>query len=223
MTGQCPCAIIAYDLVRKIDNWFLTHLDELTFPGMEEAISSCLKELLEAGRNHTRDGIIRAIRQKIAPAYDYFKSRILEMLKDDMVIYKTMRYTNPIAMIKLKANFSATRFISDVKALLYFTPSDIDMMLTDLPEYLESLDNIPKTCCEADEMKYAAEYWKCDRLNLPGMTKLARYSFTMITSSASAESAFSVLKRCFSSDQRLALEDYVMLSCMLQINRRNAE
>ena len=145
------------------------------------------------------------------------------MLKDDMVIYKTMRYTNPIAMIKLKANFSATRFISDVKALLYFTPSDIDMMLTDLHEYLESLDNIPKTCCEADEMKYAAEYWKCNRLNLPGMTKLARYSFTMITSSASAERAFSVLKRCFSSDQRLALEDYVMLSCMLQINRRNAE
>ena len=91
LEGKGPCAIIAYDLVRKIDNWFLTHLDDLTFPGMEEAISSCLKELLEAGRNHTRDGIIRAIRQKIAPAYDYLKSRILEMLKDDMVIYKTMR------------------------------------------------------------------------------------------------------------------------------------
>ena len=105
---------------------------------------------------------------------------------------------------QIKANFSAARVVSDVKALLYFTPCDIDMMLTDLPEYLESLDNIPETYSESDEMTYASEYWERDILNLPGMTKLARHSFTMITSSASAERAFSVLKRCYSSDQRLA-------------------
>lgn len=54
--------------------------------------------------------------------------------------------------------FSAARFVSDVKALLYFSPCDIDMMLADLPEYLEPLDNIPETHSEADEMTYAAKY-----------------------------------------------------------------
>ena len=77
-------------------------------------------------------------------------------------------------MIKLKANFSAARIVSDVKALLYFTPCDIDMMLTDLS------DNIPEIYSESDEMTYAAEYWKRNRLNLPGVTKLARHSFTMM-------------------------------------------
>ena len=99
-----------------------------------------------------------------------------------------------------------------MEALLYFTPNDIDMMLTDLPEYSESLDNIPETYSEADEMTYAADFWNSNRLNLPCMTKLARYSVAMVTSSASAERAFSVLKRYSDSDQRLSLGDYVMLS-----------
>ena len=69
-------------------------------------------------------------------------------------------------------------------------------------------------------MTYADEFWKQNRLMLPGFVKFARYAFTMITSSASSERAFSILKRCFKSEQRLALEDYVSLSCMLQVNRK---
>ena len=88
--GKGLCAIIAYDLISKFDNWFVTHLDDLTFPGMEEAISSCRKALIEAGKNYTRDNIARSICDNIAPGYNYFESRIPEMLEDDMVIYKTM-------------------------------------------------------------------------------------------------------------------------------------
>ena len=52
------------------------------------------------------------------------------------------------------------------------------------------------------------------------LKKLVTYAFIMITSSASVERAFSILKRCFGHQQRLALEDYSMLSCMLQANIR---
>jgi hAT family C-terminal dimerisation region len=223
LEGKGPCAIIAYDTIMRIDNWFLTHTTDMTFSNMEEAIQTCNDALTEANEESSEANITDLIRTKINPGYNHFKSRILEMLKEDVEIYKTIRYTNPVAMIKLKENFSIATFVKYVKDLLYFSSDDLNMMLVDLPEYLQSLDNIPADSWEADELTYATEYWKRNRLNYPGIAILARYSFTMITSSASAERAFSVLKRCFSSDQRLALEDYIMLSCMLQINRRNAE
>lgn len=82
------------------------------------------------------------------------------------------------------------------------------------------ISEIPPNVCDVDEMTYADNFWKHNRLMLPGFVKLARYAFTMVTSSVFPERAFSVLKRCFKSEQRLALEDYVSLSCMLQINRK---
>jgi hypothetical protein len=70
-------------------------------------------------------------------------------------------------------------------------------------------------------MDFAVIFWKIHKGDLPGLAKFVRYAFTICTSSASAERSFSVLKRCFGNQQRLALEDYVMLSCMLQTNRED--
>lgn len=40
LEGKGSCAIIAYDMVVKIDKWFSTHEVNLTFPGVEVAVTS---------------------------------------------------------------------------------------------------------------------------------------------------------------------------------------
>ena len=180
-----------------------------------------MESLVGAGELITAEEIAEKVKTVILPAYGYFKSRIFGMLAEDVIIYKTMRYANPISMIRFRANFDTADMVKSIENLKHFPQDVIDEILTDLPQYLQYVSEIPQNYCENDEMIYADEFWKHNRLMLPGFVKLARYAFTMVTSSASSERAFSVLKRCFKSEQRLALEDYVSLSCMLQINRKN--
>jgi len=63
-------------------------------------------------------------------------------------------------------------------------------------------------------------FWRLNSHLLPCISKFAKYAFTIVTSSASAERAFSVLKSTFDARQVRALEDYVAVSCMLQYNNR---
>jgi hAT family C-terminal dimerisation region len=115
----------------------------------------------------------------------------------------------------------SVKFTTDVKELKHFLPEVVDEIVGDLHTYLHLVSDIPAHLSKSDEMDYADVFWKSYGARLPGFVKLARYAFTIVTSSASAERAFSVLKRSFQAEQRLALEDYVMLSCMLQINRKD--
>ena len=69
-------------------------------------------------------------------------------------------------------------------------------------------------------MSWSKEFWSTNGGRFPALILFAEYAFTIATSSGSAERAFSVLKRCFGNGQRLALEDYSSLSCMLQVNGR---
>ena len=46
---------------------------------------------------------------------------------------------------------------------------------------------------------------------MPSNSKFIRYAYTMTTSSAAAESVFSVIKRSFDTNQKGALVDYVFL------------
>jgi hypothetical protein len=100
LEGKGPCAIIAYDMVVKIDKWFSTHEINLTFPGMEVAVTSCWTTLLETNMEITRDVVVDKVKGIIKPAYEYFRSRIFGMLKEDLDLYRVLRYTNPIEMIR---------------------------------------------------------------------------------------------------------------------------
>jgi hypothetical protein len=117
--------------------------------------------------------------------------------------------------------FDSVKFTTDVKELKHFLPEVVDKIVGDLHTYLHLVSDIPAHLSESDEIDYADVFWKSYGTRLPGFVKLARYAFTIVTSSASAERAYSVLKRSFQAEQRLALEDYVMLSCMLEINRKD--
>lgn len=128
---------------------------------------------------------------------------------------------------KLKLNITVKNFRAGVEGLENFSDIEINLMVDELPRYFNLVQNIPENPYNwnnsgnfQDEMDTAVKFWKIHKNDIPGLAKFARYAFTICTSSASAERSFSVLKRCFGDQQRLALEDYVMLSCMLQCNRK---
>jgi len=134
-----------------------------------------------------------------------------------------MRYANPLAMKRNRQNFAIAEFRANVEALQHFSIAEVEGMIAEIPLYVASFDEIPEHLWEADDMTYSQEFWKLHMHEFPAFTKFVVYAFTMISSSAAAERVFSILKRCFLNGQRLALEDYQTLSCMLQINRRNAQ
>ena len=68
LEGKGSCAIIAYDMVVKIDKWFSTHEVKLTFPGVEVAVTSCWTTLLETNMEITRDVIVDKVKGIIKPA-----------------------------------------------------------------------------------------------------------------------------------------------------------
>ena len=221
LEGKGPCGIIAYDMIQKIESWYSVHLVNLSFPGLDSSIDVCWSDLLEAKVECTRSTVSDYVRGIISPGYAYFKSRIFGMLKEDLELYEVLRYANPIAMIHFRLNFDTVKFVADIKKIDHFSPEVINMITTDLNVYLQLVGDIPSNLWEQDEMEFAGEFWKNNAVRLRGFVQFARYAFTIVTSSAAAERAFSVLKRSFRSEQRLALEDYVMLSCMLQTNRTN--
>lgn len=230
LEGKGPCAIIAYDIIKKIESWFNLHQLQLSFPGVPLAMQECVQSLtiipafLAA---HAANGQIAAlvdtkVRTIISGAIDYFRSRVLGMLAKDVTIYKTVRYANPLAMMREANGFNAGDFLQEVRALQHFTAADINAMVLEIPMYRAYLQHIPQFLWEKDEMTFAQEFWDAAKQRqLPYLTKLVRYGFAMISSSGSVERVFSILKMSFGRNQLLALEDYVMLSCMLQKNRRD--
>jgi hypothetical protein len=107
------------------------------------------------------------------------------------------------------------------KTLKHFDAEELSAIMSEVPQYLTLVDDIaPGAVNRNAAMDYAQRFWKDNVDSLPEIAKFAQHAFTITTSSASEERSFSILKRCFCNGQRLALEDYSMLSCMLQSNRR---
>lgn len=103
----------------------------------------------------------------------------------------------------------------------HFEAFEIEKMMLEVPEYVTLCDSIvPAAIDREEEMEYSCLFWRDHIHDLRQLSRFAQYAYTITTSSASAERSFSTLKRCFSNGQRLALEDYSMLSCMLQTNRK---
>jgi hypothetical protein len=97
--------------------------------------------------------------------------------------------------------------------------ADIPGLREELPRYIESAIHLADI--EAvDEVREAEFYWQRHYAVFPYIAKVVRFAYTYATSSAAAERVFSVLKNSFGREQKEALEDYVSLSVMLQMNRR---
>jgi hAT family C-terminal dimerisation region len=221
LEGKGPTSLIAFDLLEGIRVGYEVHIDELTFPGLDQAIDECVENLDENNEEMSREWVRGKIKGIIVPAFQYFLSRVYGMLAEDVEIYKCLRFANPIAVKRYRQNFDVGIFKESVKTLKHFDAEELSAIISEIPQYLTLVDDIaPGAVNRNAEMDYAERFWKDNAESLPEMAKFAQYAFTITTSSASAERSFSILKRCFGNGQRLALEDYSMLSCMLQSNRR---
>jgi hypothetical protein len=230
LEGKGPCAIIAFDIVKRVESFFEVHHPTLSYPGVRAAMVTCVNALtiipainaLQFAEPGHIDNLVNArVRSLLNPAIAYFRSRIFDKLAEDIAIYKTMRYANPLAMKRNRQTFTVAEFRANVEALQHFSIAEVEEMVAKIPLYVACFDDIPEHLWEADDMTFSQQFWKLRKHEFPALTKFVIYAFTMISSSAAAERVFSILKRCFLNGQRLALEDYQMLSCMLQINRRN--
>ena len=146
----------------------------------------------------------------------YFRSRIFDKLAEDIAIYKTMRCANPLAMKRNRQTFTAGAFRASVEALQHcrsWRNGCRDTFVCCLFRWY------PRAALGSGAMAWHSlnssgtftnknfQYW----LSLL-FTPLLRYHHQLV---------LSVSATMLSNSQRLALEDYHGLSCMLQINRRN--
>ena len=245
LEGKGPCASIAYDVIRKLQLWFDVHQPALTYPGVEHAMGELVQKLkalpqpvgapgaaltplevaLIASSHDVTAAALRAyVRVRtsamIQPAIEYFRSRILGMMAGDVAVYKALRNINPIAVKKQSAlgGFSVNAFKAEVRSLDHFSVIEINAMADELPAYILLFQHNTQCATFEEEMDFVLRFWRSQAGGLPALAKLARYAFTLITSSAACERAFSILQRFFGSDKKLALEDYVKLSVMLKSN-----
>lgn len=221
LEGKGPTSLIAFDLLENIRVGYEAHITDLTFPGLNEAIDDCVENLDDDNPDMSREWVKGKVKGIIVPAFEYYFSRIYGLLSEDVVIYKCLRYANPIAMRRNNQTFEMRLFKEALVSLNHFEAYEIEDMMHEAPEYIILCDSIvPAAINRKEEMEYANIFWTDHVHDLRKLARFAQYAFTITTSSGSAERSFSTLKRCFGNGQRLALEDYSMLSCMLQTNRR---
>jgi hypothetical protein len=228
LEGDGPCAIIAYDMVKNVESWFNVNVEHLSFPGLGEAITHCAISVapishggnVESARTH----VTERCRRMITPVFDYFKSRIFNKLAEDVAIYKVLRHANPCSVRRLLATgeFTVINFRTAVNHLQHFCAADVDAMCAELPSFIATVREYDGPVISRDEeLQHTIDFWGAHHSVFPALKKFVTYSFCIVTASAAAERAFSILKRSFDYDQRSALEDYVHLSCMLQYNKAN--
>ena len=94
-------------------------------------------------------------------------------------------------------------------------------MITELSEYYRLVTASQAVGGKPDlEMINSGNFWAGSYNVIPNLALLARFAFSISTSSAAAERVFSCLNASFDRNQELALEDYVELAIMLQFNGR---
>jgi len=222
LEGKGPLATMAYKIIKRIEYWFRVHNVDLTYPGKDYyiGIEQAINEYVDACGVPLAD-VKNSVRESIVPCIDYFTSRILGMLDTDLALYKILRYMNPFEHKLLVADgtLSANVFCDDVKQLKRFSAADVNSMMLEYSEYCMTTSTLPNVTHK--EMPGAIElFWKEHHNLFPFISMFARYAMTIITSSASAERAFSILKSTFNPKQDKANEDYVMSACMQQFNER---
>ena len=231
LEGDKCCALLAYDTIIKCSDWLNDNYDDLSFPGMSDVIDDCVMTLL--GDNVLYEGmsvdtltehIIEKAKLSVHGGVKYFNDTIMGKLRDDLEIYKTCRYANPIWM---RDNFQVPNFANDFRTAVVklnrFHNPEIESMVQELINYKREVLDFRRTDDEGVykfQMDRCATFWGDRFARLPNLAKFARYCFTLTPSSAGAERVFSILKNTFSVRQmRWSLEDYTECSVMLQHNK----
>ena len=222
LEGNGPLGLIAYDQVMRIKSFFELHKKEATWPGVRAALADYTTEMAaivgdDANENDIHRTAVGLIQHIVAPVEEYFLSRIFDHLGGDVAIYKVLRNANPNAVRRSPP--TAKEFADDVESLDHFLPEDIDMMITELPQYVTMAQNWAPPANNADELDSIVSFWRNNGSQMLALSKFVKYAFTIITSSAAAERVFSVIKRSFDTGQKGALEDYVFLSTIMQYNK----
>jgi len=249
LEGNGCAALIAYDQLQEMYNWLDMYTPTCNFPGMEYVIQRCVTslKLIPWGRfaaidqNAVTTQITEYVHRMVEGATDYYRRTIIVKLSADMKIYEACRFVNPIstrlqaglaggaAELQVPPNF--TELIAAFghppdrlqNAPHRFSTAQIAAMKKEWPAYVKLCCLMPVSDLDAtpDHIMFrATEFWNVARTSLPNLAKLARYAFTIVPSSASAERVFSLLKRYFSLlSMNKALTDYTAGSCMLQYNR----
>jgi hypothetical protein len=250
LEGDGPCGIIAYECIRDAHNHLKSHMHDPstfteTFNGtlhrLSDHMNSCRDSLMAGGGYG--NNIIHEIDVEIKEyvyfmaheTLTYFEKVIFNNgenglrqseLHSDILVYRVCGYMSPL-FIRSNPNLSFNSIRADVKALDHFSDETLDMMEHEWSTYLARCADIP---VEDDDKKWkvkmrkAQEFWKFNWIEVPTIAQLARYSFTITSSSAAAERVFSTLKNSISLVQMHAsLEDLTTVSIMSQYNHKQEE
>ena len=171
---------------------------------------------------------------------------MIDKLGHDLDVYKVCRVVNPFfakAHLSLNTDDQGKEYFRELLTLLnqtaqpdgeqypiphvdVFSPEEVASMLREVKEYKFILSNtaLQDAPNYKDQMGYCSVFWQAASNRIPSIAKLAKYAFTLVSSSATAERVFSILKRHFSIQQlKSILDDQVETSVMLAYNNRNYE
>ena len=231
LEGNKYCSLLVYNTIIEYSDWLNENYDNLTFPGMSNVVDDCVTTLLGDNvlyEGMGKDALTEHIREKaklsVHGGVKYFNDTIMGKLRDDLEIYKTCRYANPIWM---RDNFQVPNFADifrvAVTKLNRFHNPQIESMVHELINYKREVSDFRRTDDEGVynvQLDRCAIFWMDRFARLPNLATFARYCFTLAPSSAAAERVFSILKNSFSvSQMRRSLEDYTECSVMLQHNK----
>ena len=92
LKGDGPLALIAYDQVMRVKLHFDIHKEKATWPGVAEAITRYRVEMTadlgdDINENEHRSSTVCEVIGIVEPVEEYFLSRILGHLEDDIDVY----------------------------------------------------------------------------------------------------------------------------------------
>jgi hypothetical protein len=159
LEGKGPTSLIAFDLLEGIRVGYEVHIQELTSPGLDEAINECVENLDENNEEMSREWVRGKVKGIIVPAFLYFLSRFYGMLAEDVEIYKCLRFANPIAVKRYRHNFDMGIFKESEKTLKHFEAEELSAIMSEVPQYLTLVDDIaPGAVSRNAEIDYVQRF-----------------------------------------------------------------
>ena len=144
----------------------------------------------------------------VQPGFTYFENRFGGELLP-CVSFQATSLFHPVMITDLYPHAST---VEDLKAF-HFLQGAIPDLQRELPQYLAAAEGVS---AEVEVLKW----WEKHEDKLPHWSAACQQVLLCQPSSAAVERVFSFLKNSFSDQQSRALEDYVELSLMLQLNKR---
>lgn len=145
----------------------------------------------------------------VQPGFTYFESKFGGELLPCVRAFQAASLFHPVKITDLHPDAS---IVEDLKAFHFLQGAILDLQ-RELPQYLAAAEGVS---AEVEVLKW----WEKHEDKLPHWSAACQQVLLCQPSSAAVERVFSFLKNSFSDQQSRALEDYVELSLMLQLNRR---